>query len=281
MQVYIDDIMIKSTSDEYHLTHLSQSFERMRKHGLKMNPLKCAFFVQDGDFLGFVVHKKGIEINQNKTKAIMETKAPSTKKEFQSLLGNINFLRRFISNLSGRTQAFSPLLRLKQGKFKWNDEHQKAFDKIKHYLTNPPILAPPCGKKPMRLYISASDTTIGSMLAQENEDGVERAIYYLSRVLNDAETRYTSIEKLCLCLHFSCTKLKYYIKPIDLYVSSHFDVIKYMLSKPIMHSRIGKWALALTEYSLTFMPLRAMKGQIVSDFIVDHAVVENPQLQLS
>ncbi|XP_050920040.1 uncharacterized protein LOC127137641 [Lathyrus oleraceus] len=207
-----------------------------------------------GDFLGFVVHKKGIEINQNKTKAIMKTKAPSTKKELQSLLGKINFLRRFISNLSGRTQAFSPLLRLKQGKFEWNDEHQKAFNKIKHYLTNPPILSPQCGKKPMRLYRSASDTTI--------------------------ETRYTSIEKLCLCLHFSCTKLKYYIKPIDLYVSSHFDVIKYMLSKPIMHSRIGKWALALTEYSLAFMPLRAMKGQIVSDFIVDHVVVESPQLQV-
>ncbi|XP_058722974.1 uncharacterized protein LOC131594788 [Vicia villosa] len=136
----------------------------------------------------------------------------------------------------------------------------------------------PSEKKPMRLYISASDTTIGSMLAQEDENGIERVIYYLSRVLNDAETRYTLIEKLCLCLHFSCTKLKYYIKPINLYVYSHFDVIKYMLSKPIMHSRIGKWALALTEYSLAFVPLKAMKGQVVSDFIVDHAVVETPQL---
>ena len=110
MQVYIDDIVVKSVSYEHHLDHLRQSFERMRKHGLKMNPLKCAFFVQAGDFLGFVVHKKGIEINQNKTKAIMEAKAPSSKKELQSLLGKINFLRRFISNLSGKTQAFSPLL---------------------------------------------------------------------------------------------------------------------------------------------------------------------------
>ncbi|XP_058784569.1 uncharacterized protein LOC131659384 [Vicia villosa] len=276
--VYLDDIVIKSISDEDHLIHLSQSFERMRKHGLKMNPLKCAFCVQARDFMGFVVHENGIEINQNKTKAIMDTKAPSTKKELVSLLGKINFLRRFISNLSGRIQAFSPLLRPKHGNFEWTSEHQGAFEKIKQYMMNPPILSPPSGKKPMRLYISASDTSMGSMLAQEDENGIERAIYYLSKVLNDAENRYTSIEKLCLCLHFSCTKLKYYIKPIYLYVSSHFDVIKYMLSKPIMHSRIGNWALALTEYSLAFMPLKAMKGQVVSDFIVDHAVVETPQL---
>src|SRR3954468_12090271 len=218
MQVYINDIMVNSVSDSNHLDHLSQSFERMRKHGLKMNPLKCAFFVQAGDFLGFLVHKKGIEINQNKTKAIMEARPPSTKKQLQSLLGKINFLRRFISNLSGRTQAFSPLLRLKQGKFEWLAEHQEAFEKIKQYLMHPPILAPPNGNKHVRLYISASDKTIGSMLAQEDENGIERAIYYLSRVLNDAETRYSAIEKLCLCLYFSCIKLKYYIKPVDVYV---------------------------------------------------------------
>ena len=63
MQIYIDDIVIKFVSDESHLDHLSQSFERMRKNGLNMNPLKCAFFVPDSDFLGFVIHKKGIEIN--------------------------------------------------------------------------------------------------------------------------------------------------------------------------------------------------------------------------
>src|SRR3954464_8286096 len=113
MQVYIDDIVIKSNSENGHLDHLRQSFERMRKYGLKMNPLKCAFGVHEGDFLGFVVHKKGIEINQNKTKAILELKAPETKKQLQSLLGKINFLRRFISNLSGKTKIFSPLVKLK------------------------------------------------------------------------------------------------------------------------------------------------------------------------
>lgn len=63
---------------------------------------------------------------------------------------------------------------------------------------------------------------------------------YLSRILSDTETRYSDIEKLCLSLYFSCVKLKQYIRPVDVYVSSHFDVIKHMLSKPILHIRIGK-----------------------------------------
>src|SRR6266487_1711157 len=278
MQVYIDDIVIKSSSDDGHLEHLRKSFERMRKCGLKMNPLKCAFCVHAGDFLGFVVHKKGIEINQNKTKAIMETQPPVTKKQLQSLLGKINFLRRFISNLSGKSQPFSPLLRLKKDDvFKWEAEHQRAFEDIKLYLSKPPILMSPIRNKFMKLYISASDSTIGSMLAQEDENGDERAIYYLSRVLNDAETRYNAIEKLCLCLYFSCMKLKHYIKPIEVYVYSHFDVIKHMLLKPVLHSRIGKWALALTEYALTYKPLKAVKGQIVADFIVDHSIIVSTQ----
>jgi len=191
------------------------------------------------------------------------------------LLGKINFLRRFILNLSGKTQAFSPLLRLKkEDVFKWEPEHQRAFEEIKSYLTNPPILSPLLKNRGMKLYIAASEFTIGSMLAQEDENGVERAIYYLSRVLNDAETRYRPSEKLCLCLYFSCTKLKHYIKPFDVYVYSHFDIIKHMLSKPILHSRVGKWALTLTEYSLTYQSLKSIKGQIVVDFIVDHSIVD-------
>lgn len=169
-------------------------------------------------------------------KAIRETKLPSTKKELQSPLRKINFLRRFISNLSGKVRVFSPLLRLKREEFIWQPKHQRVFDEIKKYLVNPPVLSPLVRNRCMRLYIFASDLTIGSMLAQEDDTGVVIAIYYLNRVLNDTKTRYSLIEKMCLCLYFSCMKLKHYIKPIDVYVSSHFDIIKHMLSKPILHS---------------------------------------------
>ena len=79
MEVYIDDVVVKSDKKDTYLDHLRKAFERMRKHGLKMNPLKCALVVV-GNFLGFIVHKKGITINQNKAKAIFEASPPSNKK---------------------------------------------------------------------------------------------------------------------------------------------------------------------------------------------------------
>ena len=82
----------------------------------------------------------------------------------------------------------------KEEEFLWTQEHQEAFEQIKAYLSVLPIMAPPRQGKPMKLYISASKTTIGSMLAQDDENGVERVVYYLSQTLVDTETRYNPIE---------------------------------------------------------------------------------------
>jgi hypothetical protein len=109
MKVYIDDIVVKSQDIDEHLKNLERAFIRMRKHQLKMNPLKCAFGVTAGNFLGFLVHNRGIEVDKNKAKAILQAKPPSNKKELQRLLGQINFLRRFIANVAGKTKVFSPL----------------------------------------------------------------------------------------------------------------------------------------------------------------------------
>lgn len=143
MQVCINDIVIKSSSESGHLDHLRQSFERMRKYELKINQLKCAFCVSASDFLGFVVHKKGIKINQNKMKVILNTEPPTTKKKLHSLLGKINFLKRFMSNMSGKTKVSSPLLHLKKEKvFKRESEHQRAFNETKECLSKPHVLLP-------------------------------------------------------------------------------------------------------------------------------------------
>ena len=103
-----------------------------------MNPNKCAFGVSAGQFLGFMVHRRGIEISRTSIDAINKIVAPTNKTEVQSLIGKINFIRRYISNLSGKIRAFSPLLKLKADQeYIWGGEQQSALDEIKNYLTNP------------------------------------------------------------------------------------------------------------------------------------------------
>ena len=199
-----------------------------------------------------MVHERGIEIGQKSMKAIDETVPPTTKIELQSLLGKINFIRRFISNLSERVLPFSPLLMLKNDQeFKWGDVQQKAFEEIKEYMKCPPVLVPPQQDKPFKLYVSADNQTIRSALIQEFE-GKERVIFYLSRRLLDSEIRYSPIKKLCLCLYFSCTKLQHYLLSAECIVVSKAYVIKHMLSMPILNWRMRKWILALSEFDLRY-----------------------------
>ncbi|KAK1660841.1 hypothetical protein QYE76_049000 [Lolium multiflorum] len=101
VEIYIDDVVVKSVSMEGHLDDLRHVLERTRKFGLRMNPKKCAFGVTAGQFLGFLVHERGIEIGLKSQEAVRTMQPPTTKKELQRLIGKINFVRRFISNLSG------------------------------------------------------------------------------------------------------------------------------------------------------------------------------------
>jgi len=123
VEIYIDDVVVKFGDFTKHLADLWKILECTRKHGLKMNPNKCAIGVSVGQFLGFMVHQRGIEISRSSIDVINKVVAPTDKTELQSLIGKINFIRRFISNLSGKIRAFSPLLKLKANQeFMWGTE---------------------------------------------------------------------------------------------------------------------------------------------------------------
>ncbi|CAN6727421.1 unnamed protein product [Malus baccata var. baccata] len=249
MEVYIDDIVVKSKTEEQHLADLRRALTRMRIHKLKMNPKKCAFGVRAGNFLGFLVHQRGVEVDKNKSRAILESPPPTNK------------IKR-IEN------------------FEWGPTHQQAFDNIKAYLTSPPVLVPPQRGKPLKLYISASERSIGSLLAQNNEGGKEQAVYYLSRILTEVETRYSPVERLCLALYFTASKLRHYMLPCHVHIIAKTDVIKYMLSKPMLTGRIGKWILALSEFSFQYVPQRAVKGQAIADFLAEHQESQSEEINI-
>jgi hypothetical protein len=172
----------------------------------------------------------------------------------------VNYLRRFVSNLARKVDAFTPIPRLKNNAdFACDAEQQEAFDLIKNYLSSALVLKAPKIEKPFRLYIAAEDKVIVVVLTQEVK-GKEHVVTYLSRRLVDVETRYTFVEKLCLYLFYACTKLRYHLLSSSCIISYQTDVIKYMLQNPIMSGKIGKWAYALIEYDLAYEPLKSMKG---------------------
>ena len=113
MKVYIDDVVVKSKRANEHVNDLTKSFEMTRHHQLKLNPLNYAFGVPTGNFLGFLVHKRGIEVDQYKEKAIASANGPQNEKELQNFLSKVNYLRRFISNFASITKEFSDLVKLK------------------------------------------------------------------------------------------------------------------------------------------------------------------------
>jgi hypothetical protein len=113
VEIYKDDVVVKSTSTGGHLEDLRQVFEWTKRFGLKMNPKKCALGVSAGQFLGFLVHERGIEISLKSQEAVRTVVPPTMKRELQHLIGKINFVRRFISNLSRRIEPFVDLVKIK------------------------------------------------------------------------------------------------------------------------------------------------------------------------
>jgi hypothetical protein len=136
-------------------------------------------------------------------------------------------------------------------------------------MKEPPVLVPPQLNKPLKLYVATDTQTIGSALIQEFE-GKERVVAYLSRKLLDPEKRYSTAEKLCLCVYYSCTKFRHYLLNAECVVYSKFDVIKHILSTQILNGRIGQWILALSEFEVKFESAKVVKGQIIADFITEH-----------
>ena len=106
MEIYIDDMLVKSTTADLHIAHLSEAFQILRKYNMKLNPAKCAFGVSAGKFMGFIVNHRGIEANLDKIKAVLDMPSPSGIKEDQRLTGRIAALNRFVSRASDKCQPF-------------------------------------------------------------------------------------------------------------------------------------------------------------------------------
>jgi hypothetical protein len=149
----------------------------------------------------------------------------------------------------------------KDVKIKWTEDCQKAFDKIKEYLLNPPILVPPTPGRPLILYLTVQEASMGCMLGQQDETGKrEQAIYYLSKKFTEPETRYLLVEKTCCALAWASRKLRQYMLYYTTWLVSQMDPIKYIFEKPALTRKIARWQVLLSEFDILFVARKAIKG---------------------
>ena len=124
---------------------------------------------------------------------------------------------------------------------------QAAFDKIKEYLQEPPTLMPPVEGRPLIMYLTVLENSMGCVLGQHDEFGrKEQAIYYLSKKITDCETRYSLLEKTCYALAWAARRLRQYILTHTMLLISNMDPIKYIFEKPSLSGRIARWKIILT-----------------------------------
>ena len=254
MEVYIDDMLVKSVKAELYITHLAEAFQVLKSYNMKLNPAKCAFGVSAEKFLGFIVNILGIEANPDKIKVVLDMLLPSNIKEIQRLTGRIAALSRFVSKASDKCQPFFQVLKKA---FQWDAHCKEAFTMLKTYLSSPPVLVSPSEGELLTLYLIVSDFSTSAALVRE-WDRVQQPVYYCSRPLRGVEERYPKMEKLILELVTTSRKLQPYFQAHTIKVPIEYPM-KQMLHKPETSGRLIKWAIELIEFDIGYKPRTTIK----------------------
>ncbi|WZZ61282.1 hypothetical protein YC2023_061389 [Brassica napus] len=257
--------------------HRLMSFmDKFRKYNMKLNPDKFSFGVSSGKFLGYIVTHRGIKANPEQIRAIHSIPSPRSVKEDQKLTVRMAALSRFISRLSDKSQTFLETLK-KPKDLKWTEECESALLEFKAYLTTPPLLSKPLLGEVLLLYLTLSEHAVSAVLVQE-EGTKQLPIYYVSKALLDAETRYSHLEKLALALLVATRKLRPYFQAHPVVVVTSFP-IKLVLHKPEVSGRLVEWAVELGEYNIISRPATAIKSQALADFVAEFSPALLPALE--
>uniref|UniRef100_A0A2N9HY76 Uncharacterized protein n=1 Tax=Fagus sylvatica TaxID=28930 RepID=A0A2N9HY76_FAGSY len=221
-----------------HMEDLEQVFGILRRHNLKLNASKCAFGVGSGKFLGFLVTQRGIEANPDQIAAIQGLQPPKNVRE-------------------------------KGKSFAWSEESDRAFEQLKKYLSAPPLLSSPKEGEPLYIYLAVSDKAVSAAIIRD-DSGEQRPVYYTSKTMNGAETRYLPLQKLALALFVTAKKLPHYFQAHTMIVLTSLP-LKALFRSSDFSGQISKWGAQLGAYDVRYKPRTAIKGQVLADFITEFA----------
>ena len=254
--VYIDDIIVFSKTFEEHIAELEELFTRLNKFNLKLKASKCFFCKKSVEYLGHVVSKHGIQVDQKKVRAAQDLKPPQNVTEVKSFLGLTGYYRRFIRNYAKIAEPLTSLTRTTKSEFDWNEKCDEAFENLKAKLIEAPILRYPDFNRVFKIQTDASDAGLGAVLSQEFDDG-EAAIVFASRTLHEGERKWSTREKEALAVIWACELFRPYIIGQKFIVETDHESLKWLLNSS-NGGRIARWNIRLQEFD---MEIRHRKGK--------------------
>lgn len=246
--VYVDDISIFSKNFEEHLTHLTQVFSRLKNANLTLKPTKCHFGVPKIKYLGHVLSKQGIQVDEDKIEIVKKYPILKTQQEVRQFLGLCNYYRKFVKNYSKITVPINTLLQ-KEKAFVWTDECQNSFETLKKALTSAPILAFPDLEQPFTLTCDASGSAIGYILGQVDDNKRERVISYGGRALKNEEKNWTISEKECIAVLEGIKHNNVYLSNHKFKVFTDHKALIWLHKTKDTNAKLGRWALQLQNYN--------------------------------
>ncbi|XP_076451106.1 uncharacterized protein LOC143286993 [Babylonia areolata] len=254
---FMDDLLLATGTWNRHTEVLQQILCRLQEVQLSARPTKCQLGCPEISFLGHHLQGGQLHPEQDKVAKIREAHPPATKKELRAFLGLAGYYRRFVPKFS---ETALPLTNKTKGsepnKVLWSDECQKAFDKLKEALINPPVLVLPDPSKTFVLRTDASGLGLGAVLLQDHGEGLQ-PIAFASKKLSGAEQRYHTIEQEALAVVWGIRKFYPYLYGRHFVLESDHHPLKYLHRIRPVSRRLMGWAVELQSHSFTF---RHIKG---------------------
>jgi hypothetical protein len=278
VEAYVDDIVIKTRKASDLLSDLEATFSCLKAKSVKLNPEKCVFGVPRGMLLGFIVSERGIEANPEKIAAITNMGPIKDLKGVQRVMGCLVALSRFISRLGDKGLPLYRLLR-KAERFTWTPEAEEALGNLKALLTNAPTLVPSAAGEALLIYVAATTQVVSAAIVVERREGhallIHRLVYFISEVLSETKVCYPQIQKLLYAVILTRRKLRHYFESHPVTVVSSFPLGEIIQSREAS-GRIAKWVVELMGETLSFAPRKAIKSQVLADFLAEWTDTQLP-----
>lgn len=261
--VYLDDIIVWSSSVSEHETKLREVFERLKQHQLLLQPDKCNFLMEEIKFLGHIVSGSGVRMDPDKVRAVTNYPTPKSSKQVKSFLGLVGYYRKFISHFAEIAKPLNNLQK-KNVPFIWGHSERDAFETLKTAITTQPVLQYPHFKQgQFVLTTDASKIALGAILSQ-GPVGKDKPIAYASRTLNRAEANYSTTEQELLAIVWATKHFRPYLYGTKFTIVTDHKPLRWLFAIADAGSRLMRWRLKLMEYEYDIV-YRAGKLNVNAD----------------